>query len=129
MAKSVSDYRTDIIKALKANNRYSKGLDMQIQSLATAMRALEIANADIDGLDCTYVYETTRYGEKMVPHPVFKVAKDAQDLITRQLKALSLTAEDLAGEVEDDPLVDLTKKLNKKRTKPVILKRDPKAKK
>lgn len=122
MAKSVADYRAEIVKALKANNRYSKGLDMQIQSLATAMRALEIANADIDGLDCTYVYETTRYGEKMVPHPVFKVAKDAQDLITRQLKALGLTAEDLAGDVEDDPLIDLTKKLSKKRTKPVILK-------
>lgn len=124
MEKTVANYRVEIVKALKANNRYSKGLDLQIQSLATAMRTLDIANADINELDCTYVYETTRYGEKMVPHPVFKVAKDAQDLITRQLKALGLTAEDLAGDVEDDPLVDLTKKLSKKRTKPVILKRE-----
>lgn len=124
MEKTVANYRIEIVKALKANNRYSKGLDLQIQSLATAMRTLDIANTDINELDCTYVYETTRYGEKMVPHPVFKVAKDAQDLITRQLKALGLTAEDLAGDVEDDPLVDLTKKLSKKRTKPVILKRE-----
>ena len=70
----------------------------------------------------TTVWETTRYGEKLAPHPVFKIAKEAQELITRQMKALGLTVEDLAGGVEDDPLVDLTKKLNKKRKQPTILK-------
>ncbi len=122
MAKSVEEYRKEIIRQMKAHKIYSKGLDMQITSLASAMRNLELANAEIDRLETTTVYETTRYGEKLAPHPVFKVAKEAQDMITRQMKALGLTAEDLAGEIDEDPLVDMTKKLSKKRKAPVIIK-------
>lgn len=95
---------------------------MQITSLASAMRNLEMANDQIDGLTEVTVWEETRYGSKLAPHPVFKVAKDAQDMITRQMKALGLTAEDLAGEIEEDPLVDMTKKLTKKRKAPTIIK-------
>lgn len=95
---------------------------MQVLSLASAMRNLEMANEQIDGLTETTVWEKTRYGEKLAPHPVFKIAKEAQELITRQMKSLGLTAEDLAGEVEDDPLADLTKKLTKKRKQPKIIK-------
>ena len=40
------------------------------------------------------------------------------------MKALGLTAEELAGGVDDDPLADLTKKLNKKRKTPVVIKPD-----
>lgn len=122
MAKTVNDYKTEIIKVLKAYRLYSKGLDMQVLSLASAMRNLEMANEQIDGLTETTVWEKTRYGEKLAPHPVFKIAKEAQELITRQMKSLGLTAEDLAGEVEDDPLADLTKKLTKKRKQPKIIK-------
>ena len=95
---------------------------MQITSLASAMRNLDMANEQIDGLTETTVYETTRYGEKLAPHPVFKIAKEAQELITRQMKALGLTAVDLSGGVDDDPLADLTKKLTKKRQQPTIIK-------
>lgn len=109
---------------LKANKLYSKGMEMQVLSLASAMRNLEMANSQIDGLTETTVLEKTRYGSKLAPHPVFKIAKEAQELITRQMKALGLTAEDLAGEVEDDPLTDLTKKLAKKRKQPQIIKPD-----
>ena len=122
MEKSVIDHKKEIIKQLKANGTYSRALDIQIVSLASAMRNLEMANQQIDNLTETTVWETTRYGEKLAPHPVFKIAKEAQELITRQMKALGLTVEDLAGGVEDDPLVDLTKKLNKKRKQPTILK-------
>lgn len=122
MKKSISDYKKEIIKQLKANGTYSRALDIQIVSLASAMRNLDMANQQIDNLTETTVWETTRYGEKLAPHPVFKIAKEAQELITRQMKALGLTVEDLAGGVEDDPLVDLTKKLNKKRKQPTILK-------
>ncbi|MEG1158768.1 MAG: hypothetical protein RSD70_00110 [Acidaminococcaceae bacterium] len=97
---------------------------MQVQSLASAMRNLAMANDQIDGLTETTVLETTRYGEKLAPHPVFKIAKESQELITRQMKVLGLTAEDLAGEVEDDPLVDMTKRLAKKRNQPTTVKRD-----
>lgn len=95
---------------------------MQILSLASAMRNLEMANDQIDGLTETTVWEQTRYGKKLAPHPVFKIAKEAQELVTRQMKALGLTVEDLAGGTEDDPLADLTKKLAKKREQPTIIK-------
>lgn len=97
---------------------------MQVMSLASAMRNLDMANEQIDKLTETTVWETTRYGEKLAPHPVFKIAKEAQELITRQMKALGLTVEDLAGGSDDDPLADLTKKLNKKRKAPIIIKRN-----
>lgn len=122
MAKAVKEYVKDITKTLKQNGTYSRGLDMQITSLASAMRNLDMANEQIDGLTETTVYETTRYGEKLAPHPVFKIAKEAQELITRQMKALGLTAVDLSGGVDDDPLADLTKKLTKKRQQPTIIK-------
>ena len=122
MTKNIDDYIKDIRKALKSNNAYTSALDMQIRSLASAMRNLDMANAQIDGLEETTVWEKTRYGEKLAPHPVFKIAKEAQELITRQMKALKLTAEDLTGAVDDDPLVDITKKLAKKRKTPTILK-------
>lgn len=124
MVKTVENYKKEIIKVLKAHKLYSKGLDMQVISLASAMRNLEMANDQIDGLTETTVWEKTRYGEKLAPHPVFKIAKEAQELVTRQMKALGLTAEDLTGDVEDDPLTDLTKKLAKKRKQPQIIKPD-----
>lgn len=122
MAKSISEYKKDIVKALRANRLYSKGLDMQVLSLASAMRNLEMANEQIDGLTETTVLEKTRYGEKLAPHPVFKIAKEAQELITRQMKSLGLTAEDLAGDTEEDPLADLTRKLARGRGKAKIIK-------
>ena len=121
MAKTVKEYVKDITKTLKQNGTYSRGLDMQITSLASAMRNLEMANNQIDGLTETTVWETTRYGEKLAPHPVFKIAKEAQELVTRQMKALGLTVDELAGNTEDDPLADLTKKLTKKRKQPTII--------
>lgn len=122
MKKTVQEYVSDIKRVLRANKTYSSGLDMQILSLASALRNLEMANQQIEGLEETTVWEKTRYGEKLAPHPVFKIAKEAQELVTRQMKALNLTVADLSGEVEDDPLVDLTKKLTKKRKQPTIIK-------
>lgn len=127
MAKKVNEYKADITKALKAAGKYSKGLDTQILSLASALRTLDMANDDIDELEETTVLEETRYGHKLAPHPVFKIQKDAQDSVTRQMKALGLTAEELTGGDEDDPLIDLTKKVkNAGRKKPTIIKRTPK---
>ena len=121
--KSVDDYRKQIVKALKAAGTYSKGVDMQVQNLATALRTLDLANAQIDGLTEVTVTEETRYGWKLAPHPAFKVQKDAQDSITRQMKILGRTTELLAGTDETDPLVDLTKKVVKAgKKKPVVVK-------
>ena len=122
MAKSVEEYRKDIVRKMKVHKTYTQALDMQVYSLASAMRNLDLANEQIDGLTEVTVWETTRYGEKLAPHPAFKIAKDAQDMVTRQMKALNLTVEDLSGEADEDPLTDLTKKLTKKRKTPTIIK-------
>ena len=124
MAKTVAEYKKDIVKQMKAHKTYSAGLDMQITGLASAMRNLEMANDQIDGLTETTVWEETRYGSKLAPHPVFKIAKEAQDMITRQMKALGLTAEDLAGEIEDDPLVEMTTRLTRQRQKSIGIEPD-----
>ena len=107
---------------MKVHKADTQALDMQIYSLASALRNLDLANEQIDGLTEVTVWETTRYGEKLAPHPAFKIAKDAQDMVTRQMKALNLTVEDLSGEADEDPLTDLTKKLTKKRKAPTIIK-------
>lgn len=122
MAKSVEEYRKEIARKMKVHKTYTQALDMQIYSLASAMRNLDLANEQIDGLTEVTVWETTRYGQKIAPHPAFKIAKDAQDMVTRQMKALNLTVEDLSGEADEDPLTDLTKKLTKKRKTPTIIK-------
>ena len=122
MVKSVEEYRKEIARKMKAHKTYTQALDMQIYSLASAMRNLDLANEQIDGLTEVTVWETTRYGQKIAPHPAFKIAKDAQDMVTRQMKALNLTVEDLSGEADEDPLTDLTKKLTKKRKAPTIIK-------
>lgn len=124
MAKRVNEYKKDIEKALRAAGKYSKSLGAQILSLAGALRTLDLANDEIDRLDSTTISATSRYGnETLVPHPVFKIQKDAQDSVTRQMKALGLTAEELTGTDEDDPLIDLTKKVKSAGSKkPTIIK-------
>ena len=124
MEKRVADYQRMVKKALKSCGNYSKSLDIQILSLASALRTLGLANDEIDNLDVTTILETTRYGEKMAPHPAFKVQRDAQDSVTRQMKALGLTAADLSGEMDDDPLVDLTTKVKNAGKNPNIVKRN-----
>lgn len=126
MAKKVNEYKKDIEKALKSASRYSRSLDAQIMSLAGALRTLDLANDEIDNLDTTTISSVSRYGnETLVPHPVFKIQKDAQDSVTRQMKALGLTVEELTGTDDNDPLVDLTKKVkNSTRKKPTIIKRN-----
>lgn len=126
MEKKISDYKTDIVKALKAAGKYSKSLDIQVISLAGALCTLNKANDEIDRLERVTIMVTSRYGnETLAPHPVFKIQKDAQDSVTRQMKALGLTAEELAGTDADDPLIELTKKVRGAgRKKPNIVKRD-----
>lgn len=126
MPKKVNEYKKDIEKALKAAGRYSHGLDAQILALAGALRTLDLANDEIDQLEETTITTVSRYGnETLAPHPVFKIQKDAQDSVTRQMKALGLTVADLTGTDESDPLIELTKKVRSAgRRKPRIVKRD-----
>ena len=122
MAKKVNDYVREIKKALKDHKVYSAALDIQILSLASALRNLELANDELDRLEGCSTKEITRYGEREVQHPALKTSREAQRSITEQMKALNLTVADLSGEADDDPLADLTKKLTKKRKQAVTIK-------
>ena len=126
MAKKVNEYKKVLEKALKSVNRYSRSLDAQILSLAGALRTLDLANDEIDDLDITTISSVSRYGnETLAPHPVFKIQKDAQDSVTRQMKALGLTVEELTGTDDNDPLIELTQKVkNSSRKKPTVIKRN-----
>lgn len=113
MVKAIKDYERDINLALRYANKQNRSLRHQVKALASALRTLDLANEQISTLEEVTVFEQTRYGSKLAPHPVFKVQRDAQDSVTRQMKALGLTAADLTIGDDDDPLVDLTKKLTK----------------
>ena len=123
--KTTDDYCRQITRALRDAGKYSKSLDIQVLSLASALRALAIPNKDIDSLESTTVTVISRYGnEAPAPHPVFKILKDTLDSVTRQMKALGLTAEELEGGDDNDPLIDLTKKVKAAgRKKPVVVRR------
>ena len=111
MARTTQQWIRRITTALKRAGMYNTSLAMQVQSLASAMHTLELATEEIDRLTSTTVMEKTRYGEKMAPHPAFKVQRDAQVSITRQMKQLRLTTEQLTTDQTTDPLIDLTQKL------------------
>lgn len=122
MVRTLTEYKQQIEKALRSIKRYNKGLDMQITSLATALMSVDKATDQIEGLTEVTVLEETRYGWKNAMHPAFKVLKDQQDSVTRQLKALGLTPENLTNDDEEDPLVGVTKKVIKAGKKPRIIK-------
>lgn len=103
---SIAKYKRTIKKNLEEAKTYYPGLEMQIQSLATALHTLDIATKEIEGLKSVTVLEKTRYGEKLAPHPAFKVQRDAQDSVTKQLKALGLMAESGAKSAEEPTLLD-----------------------
>lgn len=107
----VDEFRNMIIEALRRERKYSPSLDIQVLALASALCALTAANNEISGLDSVTVLEETRYGQKLAPHPAFKVQRDAMDSVTRQMKQLSLTVEDLSMGDDADPLVELTQKV------------------
>ncbi len=111
--KKVNDYESEIIETLKAHELYSDGLKTNVRNLAAAMFQLDLATRQVEGLEEVTVLEKTRYGQKLAPHPAFKILKEAQEQIAKNLKALKLTSDILLVEEEqkDDPLIDLTQKL------------------
>ena len=120
--QNIEDYEIKIQKALESQNRWSESLVIAVHSLAVAMRNLDMANNDIEGLDRCTVLEETRYGKKIAPHPAFKIAKDANEAIGKLLKSLGLTADDISEGIDNDPLAEVTESLIAKRKAPKIVK-------
>ena len=123
MQKKSTDFFDDVKKALKSAGKYNRSLDLQILSLAGSLRALWLAIQEIDAIEVCDMTTVNRYGkESQVAHPAFKVLKDSQDAVTRQMKALGLTAAELMGSDDNDPLVDLTKSVRNAKRKKVVIK-------
>lgn len=105
-----------IRESLENIGAYSTSLDIQIQSLACAWDTLDKAHAEASKLKATTIVEQGRFGDKVVPHPVFKIMRDAEMSITKQMKALGLTFADIVGETapeESDMTADIMASLNK----------------
>ena len=93
-----------IRKAVRNQGNYSKDLEVCISMAAGSYLAFTLALRDIEGLERTFVSEVSREGNtRLVPHPAFRVLKDAQEMVRRSLRELGLTLGTLTGD-EDDPL-------------------------
>ncbi len=111
MTKKISNYKARIVRALKKAGKYNDGLLVTVEALANTMRTLDICSSEIDGLDKATVIETTRYGQKLAPHPVFKVQRDAQDSLARLCKNIGMTYADLVKDTGDDGLEDFMSRI------------------
>lgn len=92
-----------IRKAVRNQGNYSKDLEVCISMAAGSYLAFMLALQDIKGLERTFVSEVSREGNtRLVPHPAFRVLKDAQEMVRRSLRELGLTLGTLSSD-EDDP--------------------------
>lgn len=96
MAK-VQYYRGQVVKALKRAGLYDDALSIQINSLASALLTLKIANSEIETLESVLLTSETSQGTTRAVHPVFKVQRDAMDQVSRQMKQLGLTTSEVVG--------------------------------
>lgn len=112
MGTKLTKYRGRILRALNRVGGDVIALGPQIETLAGALMSLELANNEIAGLSRVTVEEEGRFGGTTIrPHPAFKIQRDAQDSVTKQLKSLGLTAADIPDNGDDDPLIELTRRL------------------
>lgn len=111
MARKVNTYKTRILRALKKAGKYDPGLLPMVDAMANTMRTLDICSGQIDGLEEATVLEKTRYGEKLAPHPVFKVQRDAQESLVRLCKSVGLTYAELMREAGGDGYSEFMEKM------------------
>ena len=112
--KNYKYYERQIREIMQDLGTYSPALDNQIKALATALHTLDTAKREASTLQATTIMEAGRYGERIVPHPVFKVMRGAEASVTKQMKALRLTAKDIVGatQQEADPVAEIMAMLN-----------------
>lgn len=103
------NYTARIKSVLKKAGRYNDGMILLVESTATSLVTIDLCRKELSTLDTTSIIERTRYGERLVPHPVFKTLKDAQSVLLKNCKGLGLSYSELSEIVggENDPLSDL----------------------
>lgn len=97
-------YKGIVTKALRQAGIYTDALAIQINSLASALLTLKIANDEIETLSSVLLTNKTSQGETHAMHPAFKVQRDAMEQVTKQMKQLGLTTSDVVGkpDIPDD---------------------------
>lgn len=103
-----TNYAARIKSVLKKNKRYNDGMSLLIDSTATSLITMDLCRKELDTLEQISVLERTRYGERLVPHPVFKTLRDAQAILLKNCKELGLSYSELSKmiEEENDPLTN-----------------------
>lgn len=112
MEADIDKIQRSITRDLKKAGMYSPHLNAQIYCLASAVLTLVMANRDIATLESTRALEESKYGSKPVEDPAFKTQRGAMAEVTKQLRVLKLTVDDLVGAPEKaGPMDDLAEKL------------------
>lgn len=100
-------YKRRITEAMKASGIYNRNLSIQIENLALSLWTLSLCREEMQKEDFEVVtMKTTRDGEQPVENPIFKVLARTQSDISRQMKLLKLTVEDIVGKPEVKDGVD-----------------------
>lgn len=109
---SAATFKARIVKALKAQDRYQRELDMLIGMTADSLHIWSRAKDEIASLGSTWTKEESKYGFKLVEHPSCKTHRAYSAECRNLLKALGLTFEDLINK-ERDELSDFDEELNR----------------
>lgn len=108
-------YVKKIKTAMQSCGTYNSNLDFQILNLARSLRLLAQVDRDMSDPDFELtVMKETRDGEQPIENPLLKTLDRAQTQVSRQMRQLKLTVEDLIGAPElPDGVDELTAELDK----------------
>lgn len=109
---AISKHTKEITKTLQISSKYNSALDFEIKALASALASLDYANKVLSKLDSPFIVEHTSQGDKIAPHPIMLLRQKSMENIATHSKILGLDTKSISGEIENDPLVELTKQLN-----------------
>lgn len=111
MEVKLSKIESKIRKALKNQKRYSADLELCISMAAGSYYAFLVALNEVENLTECCVEEISREGNKRkIPHPAFRILKDAQEMVRRSLCELGLTVKTLSTD-DGDELENMIKKV------------------
>lgn len=112
---SLETYRRKIKTAMQKCGTYDANLDFQILNLARSLRLLAQVDRKMSEPEfALIVMKVTRDGNQPMENPVLKTLDRAQTQVTRQMRQLKLTVEDLIGAPElPDAIDELTEELSK----------------
>lgn len=122
MSKEIQKYQSMVRSALRAAGLYNKSLEIQVHTLAVALMSFSKASEEVSKLDgVTIIVKFDNGSERPVTHPAYGVLKDMMASITKQMKALGLSAATLSPD-GGDPMVELTEKVLAEQSKHQVVK-------